>query len=166
MINLDNFTSLTAKTAAAKKQPLLHISTRGANFNKMASQLLDSAADDRHVYLQFMYSKTDQKMLIINRKQDLPKTISFTKSANMMAVARSWTSRTKNLQRELAKIGLKTETEIIKTNKQIIGRDYDYYLALTPDQVAIKKQTYFCFVVDLTKLSQYASHQDTNAKRG
>ena len=165
MINLDNFISPTAKTAAAKKQPLLHVSTRGANFNKMASQLLDSAADDRHVYLQLMYSKTDQKLLIINRKQDLPKTVSFTKSAIMMTVARRWTSLTKNLQRELAKIGIKTATEIIKTNKQIIDRDYDYYLVLTPDQVSIKNQTYFCFVVDLTKLSQYASHQGTNAKR-
>lgn len=57
-----------------------------------------------------------------------------------------------------------SETEIIKTNKQIINRDYDYYLVLTPDQVTIKHQTYFCFVVDLTKLSQYASHQDTDVK--
>lgn len=165
MINLDNFTSLTAKTAAAKKQPLLYVSTRGANFNKTASQLLDSAADDRHVYLQFMYSKTDQKLLIINRKQDLPKTVSFTKSAIMMTVARRWTSLTKNLQRELAKIGIKTETETIKTNKQIINRNYNYYLVLTPNHVTIKHQTYFCFVIDLTKLSQYASHQDTNVKR-
>lgn len=164
MINLNNFTVLPAKTAAAKKQPLLHVSTYGANFNSLASQSLKPAADHRHVYLQFMYSKTDQKLLIINRKQNLPETVNFTKAANMLTVARSWTSCTKDLQHELAKIGLKTATETIKATKQIINRDYDYYLVLTPDQVTIKHQTYFCFVVDLTKLSQYASHQDTDVK--